>query len=162
MCTISIRRHRATHGNILRTGLGKLGLVTYEARALADLWKSLIDDMGGSHSGGQIIHYAHSSGGTDTANALSLLSEAERRLIKVHTFGSPTLISPNIDCEAYNYVSVRDGVPLFGMLTNFSDAIFVGSFLDGFPFIDHFFDGDTYQNIWRSEGEAFVEMYGSL
>ena len=157
--------YKATQGyswEILRTGLGKLGLVSYEARALADLWQSLIQDMGGSQSGGQIIHYAHSSGGTDTANALSLLSETERRLIKVHTFGSPTIISPNIDCEAYNYVSVRDGVPLFGMLTNFSDAIFVGSFLDGFPFIDHFFDGDTYQNIWRQEGEAFVEMYGSL
>lgn len=156
--------YKATKGyswDILRTGLGKLGLVSHESQTLAGLWKDLIDDMGGVQGDGQIIHYAHSSGGTDTANALSLLNRSERRMIKVHTFGSPTIISPDDHTDAYNYVSVRDGVPIFGILTNFHDAIFVGSFW-GIPLIDHLFEEGTYRDIWEAQGQEFVQTYGSL
>lgn len=157
--------YKATQGyswDVLRTGMGKLGVVSYDAKKMAAKWKELINEMGGTGKGGSIIHYAHSAGGTDTANALSLLSDKERRMIRVHTFGSPTIISPDETVEAHNYVSIRDGVPIIGMLTNFRDAVFIGSFW-GFPFVDHLFDeGGTYFSILQKQGDAFIETYGSL
>lgn len=156
--------YKATQGyswDILRTGLGKLGIVSYEAKQLVGLWRDLIAEMGGVGAGGIIMHYAHSAGGTDTANALSLLTAAERRMIKIYTFGSPTIISPDESTDVLNFVSVRDGVPIIGMLTNFHDAVFVGSFW-GLPFVDHFFIGGTYSDVWEEQGQAFVQTYGSL
>lgn len=150
----------------IRAFMVRLGFISPHARLLADTWKELIHEMGGVKGGGQIIHYAHSIGTSETFSALHLLSEEERNMIKVYSFGSPTLA--NKYSQVCHYVSVRDGICLFD-LKGFFKAIsgnngsvtFVGSFL-GLPLIDHLFGAKSYKDIWEAMGRTFVEWYGSL
>lgn len=150
----------------LRAFMVRLGLISPHARLLADTWKELINEMGGIKGGGEIIHYAHSIGTSETLSALHLLNEDERKMIKVYSFGSPTLSTKYP--QVHHFVSIRDGVCLMD-LSGFlkaatgknSSVTFVGNFL-GIPFIDHLFGTKSYKDIWEAMGKTFVEWYGSL
>ncbi len=86
----------ATNGwtnDMIRAFLSRMGYISPTSYQLADMWRELIDEMGGVGQGGLIIHYAHGMGATHTKNALSLLSPEERAMIRVYTFGAPTTIS---------------------------------------------------------------------
>lgn len=146
----------------------KLGHISPQAALLARTWKSLIREMGGIEGNGTIYHYAHSMGGSDTAAAQSLLTEEEKQMIKVISFGSATLIQKNGFQSVTNYVSKHDAVPLSdpigfikAMLDRNTNVIFIGQYL-GLPFIDHPFNAETYQLIVQALGEAFVNEYGCV
>ena len=153
-------------GDIMLTTCIKLGLVSKEAHSLAHKWKSLIEEMGGISGGGKIIHYAHSMGTQESLHALKLLSDEERQLIHIYSFGSPNLSTDHP--HTYHYISSRDGVALLD-INNFIQACsgkspnvrLVGSPL-GFPLIDHLFFSETYQTLWRSMGRSFTEWYGAI
>ena len=102
----------------------KLGFATEQARLLAGAWKSLITEMGGTQSGGIIVHYAHSRGAIDTYRALELLTEEERKMIRIVTFGSATLAG-NESCKGLiHYVSTRDIWPIVGSPIEIAKALF--------------------------------------
>ncbi len=158
---------RPTQGfawDILKCISIKFGYVSTEAQELVRIWKSLIEEMGGTNGGGKIIHYAHSLGGTDTFTALSYLTPEEQKMIDIRTLGSATLIPQEGYYSVINYVSVRDGVSYFDPIRYFnaiwnnSNTIFIGTFL-GFPFKDHPLSTDSYQAIIRALGQAFLETY---
>lgn len=153
-------------GDVLFGILVRLGYVSSEAHALADAWKGLIGQMGGVNGGGKIIHYAHSIGALETMHALKLLSPDEQKLVHVHSLGSPTLSSDNP--QIHHYISVRDGVGFLDMGAyiqaysgNSPNVHFVGTHF-GLPLIDHLFFNETYQDLWKSMGRTFTDLYGSL
>lgn len=146
-----------------------LHYITPQAYALAAKWKALIQEMGGIDSGGVIIHYAHSVGGSDSVCAKQLLSPEERSMIHLYTFGSATLVDSNEEEFATNYVSYRDGVPYLdpfayidALWNQHPHVIFLGSPLDGFPIVDHLFTSETYRQIWEGLGKEFISTFGHL
>jgi RHS repeat-associated protein len=152
-------------GDMLRGAFAKAGLVSQQAKLLTNLWRELIDEMGGVKGGGTLLHYAHSLGATDTLNALRLLEPEERALIRIATFGSPTLLDDGVCAKVDNYVSVRDGVPIFDFY-RYADGAkglrenvhFISS--DGvLPFIDHYFCGKTYRGVLEILGQKFQEEF---
>lgn len=98
--------------DVLRGFFSKTGFYTPQAALLVTTWRSLIEEMGGINSQGTIVHYAHSLGGSDTARALQELTPNERKMIRVVTFGSATMIEREAADRVHNYVSNRDPVPL--------------------------------------------------
>lgn len=147
----------------------RFGFAAPQSVLLAKMWKELIDEMGGIDSGGIIIHYGHSIGASDTWNAMSLLSDEEKKVIKVITFGSPVVIKEDGFHSITNYVSVRDGVPLLDPFGYFkahynevSEVIFVGSIFDGFPIIDHPLTSYTYHRVLTELGEDFIASFGRV
>jgi len=148
--------------------LSKAGFATSHARDLAKKWKELIQEMGGPHGGGKILHYAHSLGGADTSCARSLLSPDEQKMIHVITLGSPSMVDNHGFGSVENYVSWRDGVCVFGvygyvksMLTGNGNVSLVGSPF-GIPFVDHSFIGFSYYQILHRYGKDFQHEYGSF
>ncbi len=136
----------------------KFGYISEPARLMAEKWKALIHEMGGTDGGGSIVHYAHSIGATDTYAAKDLLSPAEQRMIHIVTLGSPSLIPNNAGFGSVaNYASRRDGVCLFdpvGYHRAFTDSdsnvYFCGS-LVGMP--EHSVYADTYCQVIEQLGE---------
>lgn len=143
----------------------KIGYVTPFARHLAAQWRSLIHQMG---EGGLIIHYAHSIGGTDTYSAALLLTPDERKLIRIITIGSATLV-PDDHCEScVNYVSRYDSVPfiadmfsyLGGILSEKSNVVYLGN-CKGYPMLDHILSDGTYRELLLMLGRKFLSLYGN-
>jgi RHS repeat-associated protein len=171
----------STHGNIpvhfiysatkgfmsdmVRVAMAKSGTASYQAKLLIKLWRELITEMGGVSGGGTILHYAHSIGATDTLNALLLLQPEEQAMIRVSTFGSPTLIDEGVCAKVDNYVSVRDGIPVLdysryqsGKQGELSHIHFLPSD-STLPFVDHYFEGKTYSSVIELLGQAMQEEF---
>ena len=117
--------------------------------------------MGGE---GKIIHYSHSIGTAETLCALKLLTEAERKVISVYSFGSPSL--PCGMPQFHHFVSVRDPIcylDLVGLIQAIKGknpcVTFVGK-LCGVP--NHLISCHAYRDVWEAMGKTFVEWYGSL
>lgn len=146
------------------------GFVSAYAELLANTWKTLINEMGGPESGGTIVHYAHSLGGSDTEAARKLLTPEEQKMIKVYTFGSATIIHRDGFSSAENYVSRSDGVARIALLsdpkayyhslfTSDYNVHYVGSYSEGFLILDHPFTSPSYMQIWLQIGEEFKKTY---
>ncbi|MBA3721324.1 MAG: RHS repeat-associated core domain-containing protein [Parachlamydiaceae bacterium] len=144
-----------------------LGFRSLHAHLLANTWRRLIGEMGGSNSGGTIVHYAHSLGGSDTDRARELLTPEEQKMIRVISFGSPTMIRNEGFQSVINYVSLHDGVsnnffiePM-GHIRNYfdpnSNVIFKNDLFSSpfFPF-DHLLSGKTYRSILMELGDQFL------
>ena len=148
--------------DILRGLVAKVGILSEQAKLLAHTWKKLFKEIKDT-PGAKIIHYAHSLGGTDTYNALGLLTPEEREMIQITTFGSAYLIP---DSNAMNYVSFRDVIPsvvdFYGyyeaIMGRRDNVIFIGR-KEGIPLIDHTFSGNTYRTILEELGRKFQEDY---
>jgi hypothetical protein len=159
--------HRPTIGlfqDLWDTLLSEFGLISEQARYLACVWKQMIAEMNQDPSKCKIYHFAHSSGGVETRNAAQLITAEERAILNVSVFGSPIILDKNGFGSVHNFVSLRDGVGLFGILTNplaLPNVSFVGS-LSGIPFIDHLFAGETYTQVISQLGSQFVWQFGSL
>ncbi|MGA8164908.1 MAG: hypothetical protein WB791_07795 [Waddliaceae bacterium] len=152
-------------GDLSQAFAAKLGFSHQLAYPLVKTWKELIKEMGGPQGGGVIVHYAHSSGAIHTQSALNLLTEDEKKMIRVITFGSPALIEDRGVESVRNYLSVRDGVcmldPLrytMGMLGLKEEIILAGTWR-GTPLIDHLLSSKTYQDVIRKLGEEFLETF---
>lgn len=144
--------------DIVKAFFVKSGYVCSEAYQIAQVWKEMIAELGGPDSGGLIIHYAHSLGGTNTELAKQFLTEEELRMIRVITFGSPTMVA-NEDFEsATNYVSMRDVVTYVGLIgsSENDNVIYLGSLL-GIPFVDHYIMSETYQRMIKLLGQEFLD-----
>lgn len=145
--------------------MAKCGFKSAHTHLLADTWKQMIQEMGGTDSGGLIIHYAHSIGGTNTMLATDLLTPEEQKMIKVITLGTATMVPSTGFHSAINYVSYRDGVSLTdpvgfvsGLLFNDTNIIFAGTIF-GVPLIDHMLSQETYRRALEMFGKQFVEAY---
>ena len=152
-------------GDILRGVFSKAGFLTRPARMLVELWRSLLQEMGGAGGGGAIVHYAHSLGATDTLNALMAMTEAERRCIFVRTIGAPTFIPSDLCARVDHYISIKDGVPLIDVYRYFQsmwrsnpNVHFLPSDATMF-FADHVIDCKTYRILLESLGQKFQEEY---
>lgn len=156
-------------GLAIKTTFCSVGFRSLYAHLLADMWKNLIQEMGGVDGGGLIIHYAHSLGGSDTDRARELLTPEEQKMIRLISFGSATMI-PNIGFEsAVNYVSLNDGVPLLidsiGLILHLfqSDTNIVFRSHPGdwnpYPFCDHLFSGNSYREIIEQLGSEFIKEF---
>lgn len=158
----------ATNGwtnDMLRAFISRMGHISPISYQLVDMWRDLIDEMGGVGQGGLIIHYAHSIGATHTKNALSLLSPQERAMIRVYTFGAPTTISDSGLESVKNFISYRDGVSMLdpigyfaGLLGLSEDIAMVGTPW-GIPFIEHTLNGGAYYDIIKILGVHFMKHY---
>jgi len=145
----------------------KAGLLTPQATLLVEMWKDLINELGGVNSGGMIVHYAHSIGSSDTWNAKNLLSTEERKMLRVVTLGSPVMIHKNGLHSVDNYVSVRDGVCWADPIGYYRgrqkekdvNVIFVGSWW-GKPLTEHELSCEAYDEVLRRLGKEFVDQYG--
>lgn len=151
--------------DIMRAIFSKMGFATPQAKLLATTWKDLIKEMGGIKSGGRVIHYAHSLGGTDTYRALSLLDDEERAMIQVATFGSPELIKEGECASVKNYISTHDIIPCLspvgyiqGRLGTRSDIQFLPSDR-GIPGLDHIMTEAPYFGAIEELGRKFQAEY---
>ena len=146
------------------TIFGVFGYVSPSATRLAEGWRELIAEVGGVGNGGLIVHYAHSLGGAETANARRLLTPEEQKMIRVTTFGSAKVLPDEGFVQVHNYISSYDGVMGFDP-TGYVGAFMGGntnvSFLSplGYFAIDHMFTGPTYSKTLRILGERFVALY---
>ncbi len=153
----------------LMNGLfSKMGFSPYSYK-IAALWRDLIQEMGGVHEGGQIVHYAHSMGGTDTYKAIALLTPEEQKMLKIITVGSSTLIAPYGFDSSMNFVSCYDVVPLitdsfgsiYGLVSSQSNIFYIGN-CQGYPFIDHVLSSGTYRELMLFLGKQFRISYGKV
>jgi hypothetical protein len=155
-------------GDILRAGLLKLSDYTSpEALQLADIWRDMIQEMGGNSAGGKIIHYVHSLGASETEMASRLMIPEELAMIEVVCFGSPRVLSGMGFSKVKHYASRRDPIICADLLKYFYSAWFeqdevvlINSFV-GLPILDHSFR-DTYRAVLEDHGKKFVEKYGCL
>lgn len=149
-----------------------LGFRSIHAHLLAQLWKDLIQEMGGVNGGGVIIHYGHSLGGSDTDRARTLLTPEEQKMIRVTTFGSSTLIRNEGFQSVINMISINDGVsscilePL-GHFRNFFDPESNVRFYNALhkpPYwpTDHMLNGPTYRTLLQELGEEFLKEFSPL
>lgn len=162
---------RPTQGffsDLVQAFMSKLGYASPHVRQLANMWKGLIDEMGGPANGGLIMHYAHSLGGTDTLTASLLLTPEERRMIRVFTIGSATMVKDKDFESVFNFVSKRDGVSLFdpigywrGIFSSQANVSFIGSVI-GIPLIDHWLSWTTYTDIFKLLGRRFLQVHPSV
>lgn len=154
---------------VIKTGFALAEFRSKYANLLAQMWRALIQEMGGVEGGGTIVHYAHSLGGTETDRARELLSPAEQKMIRVVTFGSSTLVRNEGFQSVVNIVSISDGVSSFvlepcGYIRNFfdpdSNVRLYGTFRSWpcWP-SDHLFNGSTYAPTLRRLGEQFVAEF---
>lgn len=151
--------------DVLKAAAIKFGYVSLQARQLADTWKRLIKEMGGTQGGGLIIHYAHSIGATNTCHAKNFLTPEEQRMIRVITVGSPSLIPDEGFESVRHYVSCRDGVSLLdpigivnGFFVETSNVVYLGTIF-GFPFIDHQLSSNTYKHLIEALGKEFLNWH---
>ena len=149
-------------------GFVKMGLVSTQASLLADLWKSLIVEMGGPDNGGVIIHYAHSIGASDTWTAKSLLTVEEQKMIHIVTIGSPSMVPSDIGfASAVNYVSKYDGVSILMDPIGCMNGWLSGGHIqlldsDGIPMFDHTLNSTAYSETIEKLGAQFVKTYGQF
>lgn len=151
--------------DLLDSAYIKMGYVSLHARLLAGLWKHLIQEMGGPQAGGNIVHYAHSIGATDTLAAKDLLTPEEQGMIHVITLGSPTLI-PNIGfASVVNYASKRDIICAIDLKTYINEWIandgnvnFLGSYFE-MPLIEHTLTSKSYSEVIEQLGKQFIKDY---
>ncbi len=152
-------------GDMLRAFLTRFGYTSPVAYQLADTWRELIDEMGGTGNGGLIIHYAHSIGSAHTKAALNLLTPEERQMIRVYTFGSPSMVDSEGLESAMNFANYRDGVSLLdplGYLSGlfgFADNVALVGSPFGIPFIEHTFNSGAYYQIMQLLGIHFLNHY---
>jgi RHS repeat-associated protein len=151
--------------DLIKSFFVKFGYVSQQARQLAETWKKLIGEMGGTESGGLIIHYAHSIGGTNTQIAKKFLSPEEQKMICVIAVGSASVIPDDGFKSVHNYISRRDGILFFDAIgyvfsafKKNSNVIYLGS-LYGMPFIDHLLSGSTYNSLLERLGQDFLESH---
>lgn len=145
------------------------GFRSKHAHLLAELWKSLIDEMGGINNGGIILHYAHSLGGTETDRAHDLLSPEEQKMIRVTTIGSATFVNHHHFQRVENHVSINDGVHFldpWGHLRHFlfgnNHIQFHGLFSrTSLPIIDHMLERNTYKNLISRLGKEFLAEFSA-
>lgn len=156
-----------SRGIMIKTAFS-YGFRSTHAYLLAQMWRSLIEEMGGVAGGGTIMHYAHSLGGAETDRARDLLTPEEQKMIRVITFGSATVIRNEGFKSVINIVSVNDGVCLLdpiGRIRNFfdpdSNVRFYGSVINSpcFPLSDHVLNGHTYGPLLIEFGNQFLEEF---
>ncbi len=146
-----------------------IGFRSTYAYMLADMWRELIEEMGGVDGGGTIVHYAHSLGGTETDRARSLLTAQEQRMIRVYTIGSVTFVRNEGFQRVLNIISRYDGVssiflePL-GHYRNYFDEdsnLLYHEPCGETPYwpTDHLFNGDTYRNAIDELGRAVLREF---
>lgn len=158
--------HRPTEGwarDLINCLTVKLGITSPAANQLAEKWKELIQEMGGTEGGGKIIHYAHSIGGTDTLMAKQYMTPEELQMIQVISFGSATIIPDRDFMSVTNYISWRDGVPyldpfgyIHALAGKVGNAFFLGD--AGIPIIDHGMVTGTYGNLMHELGTNFINQ----
>lgn len=146
------------------TVFGIFGYVSPSATRLAEGWRELIAEMGGVGKGGLIVHYAHSLGGGETANARRLLTPEEQKMIRVTTFGSAKVIPEEGFIKVHHYISAYDGVMVadaVGYLNAFMSRDPHVTFLEphGYFGLDHLFTGVTYQKMLEVLGRRFAALY---
>lgn len=155
-----------SRGLMIKTAFA-LGFRSCHAHLLAEMWRSLIADMGGTKGDGVIIHYAHSLGGSDTDRARELLTPEEQKMIRVISFGSATMIRNEGFANVVNYVSLNDGVSYLdpmGRTRNLLDPncnIIFKHKLEWVPLCDHALNGITYKPIIEELGEQFILKFTS-
>lgn len=157
--------------DMFNAALAKMSYISPQVKLLAKTWRELIQEMGGTENGGEIIHYAHSIGGTHTDLAKSLLTPEEKKMIHVITVGSASMITNTGFGSVVNYVSRRDGVGGISYILSLfqspasneaSQVMIVGSHFEGWPLIDHLVTGETYLKVMNLLGEKFVGRHGPL
>jgi hypothetical protein len=151
--------------DMFRCILYKFGYVSTQAVYLAQTWKELIAEMGGTEGGGLIIHIAHSVGATETDNAKSLMTADELKMIRIYTFGAPTIIHHTGLEGAINFVSMRDYVcyldPLdfFMPSTTTSNIVYLDEFFGKGSFVVHLLSQEPYLSALRQIGKEFIDTY---
>lgn len=164
--------------DILNATLMKIEMKPRSTFELVNMWKDLIDEMGGTSGGGKILHYAHSCGGMITSCAKDFMTKDELAMIEVRTMASAEIIRDGYFAKTTNYISVRDGVPMvdvsgylqadpFGVLQGCmcpmeTNVVWLGNWYDGWPLVDHTTYSDTYKSLILTLGESFVEEYGAV
>lgn len=150
--------------DMLKAFFVKCGYISPQAHTIANTWKQMIEEMGGVNGGGIIYHYAHSIGGTHTQAALRIMTPEEKSMIRIFTFGSPSMINDEHLNGIFNFVSVRDGICFLdpiryisGLMGLNENIIPIGDWL-GVPLVDHLFEG-TYMDIIKILGHHFLKIY---
>lgn len=113
---------------------------------------------------GRCLHEAHSQGGLILYRALHGLTEQQRRMFDVVTYGSAKIINPNEFglASAMNYVSWMDIIPFIGdpigiIKGIMADKPYVTFLTGGIPFYEHCMSQPAYRNVQRDTVRDFVK-----
>lgn len=144
------------------------GYLSVPARELANLWRRLIEEMGGVEGPGVIYHYAHSIGANETLLAAKLLTAEEKSKLHIVTLGPATIISPVGFASAINYISRRDAVSFLDPWNfylahqgSLPHAVVVGEFESIHPILEHHLLTGNYLRLLLEHGRQFIERYRS-
>lgn len=181
-CVESVSALSRTHGDInihyifyptegwfwdmVNAFLAKGGYATPAAKLLAQTWKQMIEEMGGTDAGGVIVHYAHSIGGTNTQIARGLLTPEEQKMIRVFTVGSATMLPNEGFASVSNFISTHDAIGFIASPINYIQSffnpdsnIFHIKSATWIPLIDHLMLMETYQRLIEMLGKRFVDDF---
>jgi len=136
---------------------------------LASYFRVMIAEVGGVDGGGRIVHLAHSQGGMITQLASQLLTQEERDMIDVITFGTPAIVTSEDYGSALNYISNKDYVGRFSSGASYlwpsnqsTDEII---YLDPIPYeglYDHSMHNATYKAALMAVAQKFRAEYETI
>ncbi len=154
------RSYEGWSRDMIQAILSKMGFLSHQSYALASTWKKLIAEMGGIYGGGTIIHYAHSVGGSETNNAKILMTPEELKMIKVYTFGSPTVVPIGEFQSAVNYCSM-DPICVLDLVSLIKAYFDSSSHVVFLPVSSpaHELASQAYVTTLEKLGAEFVETY---
>lgn len=99
-------------GDLIECAAFKLGICTPAVQEAVNSIRAAINDVGGVGNGGTVKVDAHSQGGLIATIAMNFLSEDERAMICLSTYGSASLATPKGLKGCVHYVNNFDLVPL--------------------------------------------------
>ncbi len=143
--------------------LQKLGIEFPCTGQLRNLITGLIGNVGGTKSDGTVTVTCFSRGGIVTHNATKDMSDDEKQMLHIATFGSAKMIPNDKYGSVTNYVSLLDPVPFLcdpiGILMGiFTDKVNI-EFLwpSGEDYCDHKLVAKTYEAAIQKEARKFHE-----
>jgi hypothetical protein len=151
--------------DMFKAFFSKVGVLSERAVELSNLWKRLIEEMGGVESGGAILHFAHSIGATETYAAAALMKPEELSMVHVVALGPATIIHPVGFGSVMNYISKRDAI---GVLDPWHFIRAIGGSYPYVSFIGEFkpfstehtlYEGSSYLKVIEDYGRSFQENF---
>lgn len=151
--------------DFLKAGLRCCGISFPGDQHIVDFLSKCNNSMEGPQDQRKILLDVHSQGAIMSHNAIDKLG-AICRSMDVFSYGGAKILNPNNFNSVKTYISERDIIPLvsnpasyiFARFCPRSDVIFLKS--NGLPLVDHFWDGDTYQNVIIKSSDDKKNMMG--
>lgn len=150
--------YNATNGialDLIECALQKLGWPNSCSTAFGKYMGEMTRSMMQQYDSPSITLAGHSQAGIFIEALQGQISANQCKLIDVFTFGAGTFVTKQTFNDATNFVSEYDAIPIlaapisraWAQISPTPEIVFLKS--NSFPLLDHFWDGDTYQEAFK-------------